>query len=400
MNNFSPIEEALLAFNEGKLIVVVDDEHRENEGDIIFAAQHATKDKINFCATKAKGLICIAIDQNIANNIGLIPIKSNKKDAFQTAFYTPIDGAHEHGITTGISADERAITAKLVTQDNITNADFITPGHLFPVIAKQGGTLVRAGHTEAAVDLCNLTKQKKAAIICEIMNEQGDMMRRDALFKFANENQLPIITIQQIIDFRKQNEFFVEKISETNLPTKNGNFKAIAFRNIYTQQEHLAIYKNNNQSLKPIVRFHSECLTGDVFGSCKCDCQNQLQQALQKIEENGNGVVIYLKGQEGRGIGLANKIAAYNLQEQGYDTYEANIKLGLQSDARNYDDAICILKQLNLNNFYFITNNPKKMEALNQYHLNYEQMILASNKTEENKKYLETKANIAKHTII
>jgi 3,4-dihydroxy 2-butanone 4-phosphate synthase / GTP cyclohydrolase II len=400
MNNFSPIEEALQAFKNGKLIVVVDDEHRENEGDIIFSAETATQEKINFCATHGKGLICIAIDNNTAKRIGISPIASNKKDAFQTAFYTPIDGAHEHGITTGISANERAITARLVTHEQAMPSDFITPGHLFPVVAKEQGVLLRPGHTEAAVDLCKLTQQKPAAIICEIMNKEGDMMRRKELFAFAKQHELPIITIQQVIQYRKQSENYIERISSTTLPTKQGLFEAIAFKNIITTQEHLVLYKNEHTNNKPIVRFHSECLTGDVFSSQKCDCQHQLHQALLQINDNGNGALIYLKGHEGRGIGLANKIAAYHLQEKGLNTYEANTELGLPEDARNYDDAIAILKKMNLNDFLFITNNPKKIEAVQKANFTFEQMSIKSEVTKANEKYLLTKKIMANHTIL
>ncbi len=397
---FDKIEEALKAFKEGQAIVVVDAESRENEGDIIIAAEKATQENVNFCASQGKGLICIAIDEVTAKRLNLQPVNSNHQDNFHTAFYDSIDAGQQFGITTGISAKERAITAKLIADKTSKPNDFIKPGHLFPVVAKQNGVLVRAGHTEASVDLCNITGQYPAAIICEIMQEDGDMMRREALHFFAQKNSLKIISTQQIIEYRKQTENFIEQVSIAKLPTQFGDFNIRIFKNILTQVEQVVIEKNTNQSNKPIVRIHSECLTGDAFGSLKCDCQKQLHSALQMIEANGNGFVIYMKNHEGRGIGIGNKIAAYHLQEQGYNTFEANEHLGLPADARDYQDAVWILKKLEIETFDLITNNPKKIAALKNAGFNFNQIQVALPSNTHNKKYLKEKVDLAHHNII
>ena len=360
---FNTIDEALIAFKNGNPILVVDDESRENEGDIIFPAALATQEKLNLCAAQAKGLICIAIDPTVAKRLNLKPVSSNHLDPFHTAFYDSIDASSHFGITTGISARERAITAKHIANPNSMPSDFIKPGHLFPVVAKSNGVLIRQGHTEAAVDLCKLTNHEPAAIICEVMDDKGNMMRRDGLFEFAKSHTLPIITIQQIIDYRNKTENHLLYVSKSVLPTLFGNFDITVYENYLSGVEHVLISMNASNN-KPLVRIHSECLTGDVFGSLRCDCQQQLHNALSLIAENGNGYVIYLRGQEGRGIGIGNKIAAYALQEQGLNTYEANEKLGLPSDNRNYIDAIWLLKILKLNSFLLISNNPQKVNAL------------------------------------
>ncbi len=396
---FNKIEEALASFKNGNPIVVVDDESRENEGDIIFPADMATQERLNFCAVEARGLVCIAIDKSTAIRLDLRPMNSNHKDNFHTAFYDSIDATQQWGISTGISAKERAITAKHISSKNSKPTDFIKPGHLFPIVAKENGVLVRSGHTEAAVDLCILTEHEPAAIICEIMNEQGDMMRRDGLFVFAKKHELNIITIQQIIDYRNANENHIELVSTASLPTEFGVFTIKAFRNTLTKIEHVAVFKNTNTSVKPFVRIHSECLTGDIFGSQRCDCQNQLHTALSKISEIEHGYLIYLKGQEGRGIGIANKIAAYQLQETGIDTYQANTNLGLPKDNRVYQDAIWILKNMGVDNFDLMTNNPKKIEALRFSNFTFNVVSLPANPTPHNLKYLQDKISIAQHTI-
>jgi 3,4-dihydroxy 2-butanone 4-phosphate synthase/GTP cyclohydrolase II len=395
---FNTIDEALIAFKNGNPILVVDDESRENEGDIIFPAVLATQEKLNLCATQAKGLICIAIDVTIAKRLNLAPVSSNHLDPFHTAFYDSIDASSLFGITTGISAKERAITAKHIANPNSKPSDFIKPGHLFPVVAKSNGVLVRQGHTEAAVDLCKLTNHEPAAIICEVMDDEGNMMRRDGLFEFAKSHLLPIITIQQIIDYRNKTENHLLFVSKSVLPTSFGNFDVTIYENYLTGIEHVLISMNATNN-KPIVRIHSECLTGDVFGSLRCDCQQQLHNALSLIAENGNGYVIYLRGQEGRGIGIGNKIAAYALQEQGLNTYEANEKLGLPSDNRNYIDAIWLLKILKLNTFLLISNNPQKVNALVNAGFDFTIVQLPITANEQNKKYLNDKIELGKHTI-
>jgi 3,4-dihydroxy 2-butanone 4-phosphate synthase/GTP cyclohydrolase II len=395
---FNKIEEALEAFKLGNPILVVDDESRENEGDIIFSASKATQDKLNLCAKEAKGLVCIAMDPSIAKKLDLKPVSSNHLDPFHTAFYDSIDAMPQFGITTGISAKERAITAALVADPNSQPNDFIKPGHLFPVVAKKQGVLVRQGHTEAAVDLCKLTEQEPAAIICEVMDADGNMMRREGLFEFAKKHELPMITIQQIVDYRNSKENHLLFVSKAKLPTQFGEFDIQVFENYLTGVEQVVISSNANNN-KPIVRIHSECLTGDVFGSKRCDCQDQLHQSLSLIAKNGNGYLIYLKGQEGRGIGIGNKIAAYALQENGMNTYEANEALGLPRDKRNYVDAIWILKALHIDHFQFISNNPEKIDALKKAGFDLDVIQLASASNEHNFKYLSDKIELAKHTL-
>lgn len=395
---FNKIEEALEAFKLGNPILVVDDESRENEGDIIFAASKATQEKLNLCAKEAKGLVCIAMDPSIAERLDLKPVSSNHLDPFHTAFYDSIDAMPQFGITTGISAKERAITAALVSDPNSKPSDFIKPGHLFPVVAKKQGVLVRQGHTEAAVDLCKLTEQAPAAIICEVMDADGNMMRREGLFEFAKKHELPMITIQQIVDYRNSKENHLLFVSKAKLPTEYGELDIQVFENYLTGVEQVVVSSNTTQN-KPIVRIHSECLTGDVFGSKRCDCQDQLHQSLSMIAANGNGYLIYLKGHEGRGIGIGNKIAAYALQENGMNTYEANEALGLPRDKRNYIDAIWILKALHIDQFQFISNNPEKIDALKKAGFDFEVIQVASKSNDHNLKYLSDKIELAKHTL-
>jgi 3,4-dihydroxy 2-butanone 4-phosphate synthase/GTP cyclohydrolase II len=395
---FNKIEEALEAFKLGNPILVVDDESRENEGDIIFAASKATQEKLNLCAKEAKGLVCIAMDPSIAKRLDLKSVSSNHLDPFHTAFYDSIDAMPQFGITTGISAKERAITAALVSDPNSKPSDFIKPGHLFPVVAKKQGVLVRQGHTEAAVDLCKLTEQAPAAIICEVMDADGNMMRREGLFEFAKKHELPMITIQQIVDYRNSKENHLLFVSKAKLPTEYGELDIQVFENYLTGVEQVVVSSNTTQN-KPIVRIHSECLTGDVFGSKRCDCQDQLHQSLSMIAANGNGYLIYLKGHEGRGIGIGNKIAAYALQENGMNTYEANEALGLPRDKRNYIDAIWILKALHIDQFQFISNNPEKIDALKKAGFDFEVIQVDSKSNDHNLKYLSDKIKLAKHTL-
>jgi 3,4-dihydroxy 2-butanone 4-phosphate synthase/GTP cyclohydrolase II len=414
---FDKVQEALDAFKKGESIILVDDEDRENEGDIVFPASFATQDKINLCATFARGLVCIAMHHSIAKKIGITPVNTNHADPFHTAFFDSIDAIPALGITTGISAKERAITASHVVHPFAKPSDFIKPGHLFPVVAKEGGLMTRKGHTEAAVDLCLLTDLAPAAIICEIMDDRGDMLRRDGLVNFAKKHQLKIITIEQLIEYRKLHAvdlkltsinvsnldkvdpFTIELIAESALPTEFGIFQSKVFQNSITKETHVVLAMEDNTAKKPIVRFHSECLTGDVFGSLRCDCKAQLHNALEQIARNQHGYLIYLKGHEGRGIGIGPKIAAYALQERGFNTFDANKQLGLAEDNRNYEDAIAILKYLNVNHFAFITNNPDKLSAVLKAGLDCEQIIVTPFVTDENKKYLQDKASIANHTI-
>lgn len=395
---FNTIEETLLAFKNGDPILVVDDESRENEGDIIFPADTATQEKLNLCAVEAKGLVCIAMDPKIAKRLQLSPVASNHMDAFHTAFYDSIDATAALGITTGISAKERAITAAHIANPESKPTDFIKPGHLFPVVAKTNGVLVRQGHTEAAVDLCKLTNHEPAAIICEVMDQDGNMMRRDGLFEFAKRLNLKVITIQQIIDYRNKTENHLLFVSKAELPTSFGVFEIEVFENILTGVEHVLISMKKSDN-KPIVRIHSECLTGDIFGSLRCDCQQQLHTALSLIAQNGHGYIVYLKGQEGRGIGIGNKIAAYALQEQGLNTYEANEKLGLPKDARNYIDATWMLKAMHIDDFYLMSNNPLKIKALTDAGFTFNILQVPVTSNEKNTQYLNDKIELGKHTI-
>ncbi|NBV10421.1 MAG: 3,4-dihydroxy-2-butanone-4-phosphate synthase [Chitinophagia bacterium] len=414
---FDTVQEALDAFKLGQPIILVDDEDRENEGDIVFPAALASQKKINFCAKYARGLVCIAMHPSVAKQIGIVPVNTNHADPFHTAFYDSIDAIPALGITTGISAKERAITARQVVSPSAKPSDFIKPGHLFPVVAKEGGLLVRKGHTEAAVDLCLLTEMAPAAIICEIMDEEGDMLRRNGLVDFAKNHQLKMISIEQLIEYRKAVALdlqmqssdpnktaeiahsTMELIAEAQLPTEFGLFKSLVFENKHTKETHVVLFMDNEKSNKPMVRFHSECLTGDVFGSVRCDCKAQLTNALEQIAKNKHGYLIYLKGHEGRGIGIGQKIAAYALQDQGENTFQANLSLGLPEDARNYQDAIAILNHLQVNQFLFITNNPDKVAAIQVAGFQFEQMIVPPFVTEQNKKYLQDKATVANHKI-
>ncbi len=395
---FNTIEEALLDFKNGNPILVVDDESRENEGDIIFPADAATQEKLNFCASQARGLVCIAIESKIAKRLNLAPVSSNHLDPFHTAFYDSIDASQALGITTGISAKERAITAAHIAHPNSKPSDFIKPGHLFPLVAKTNGVLVRQGHTEAGVDLCKLTAHEPAAVICEVMDNEGNMMRREGLFEFAKKHALKVITIQQIVDYRNLTENHMLFVSKSLLPSSFGNFEIEVYENSLTGIEEVLISMKKTEN-KPIVRIHSECLSGDIFGSLRCDCQQQLHSALSLIAENGHGYIVYLKGQEGRGIGIGNKIAAYALQEQGLNTYEANEKLGLPKDARTYINAIWILKALHINDFYLMSNNPDKIAALTKSGLIFNILQVPVSSTVHNQKYLSDKIEIGKHSI-
>jgi 3,4-dihydroxy 2-butanone 4-phosphate synthase/GTP cyclohydrolase II len=406
---FNSVSDALIAFKNGKAIIVVDDEDRENEGDIVIPASSCTPDQLNFCATYGKGLVCIAIDHNTAIRLDLQKQRSNKKDPHHTAFLDAIDAVTEYGTTTGISAFDRSITAQLVANPNSTSSDFIKPGHLFPVLSKKGGLLERKGHTEAAVDLCKLCDLPPVAIICEIMEEDGTMMRRNGLANFAQQHQLKIISINQLIDYIQSTETKFESnhflpdcslYSSSTLPTEFGEFTIEVFRNTLTGMEHSVLSTQKNSSVDPLIRIHSECITGDVFHSLKCDCGKQLTDALAAIAERGHGYLIHLKGHEGRGIGIGNKIATYELQKKGVNTYEANEQLGFQADARNYQDAIEILRFYKFTNGVLISNNPNKQKSLEDEGFIVTIQSLPSKENDFNSQYLNDKKNIGNHTII
>jgi len=396
---FDTVEKALVDFAKGKPIIVVDDESRENEGDIIISASLATPDLVNFCVQEGRGLLCIAIDDTIANRLDLRKVRSNHKDHFHTAFLDSVDAIATHGVSTGISASDRATTARLIANEKSTPADFSTPGHLFPLLAVSGGVLVRNGHTEASVDLCKLAGLPPAALICEILDKDGTMLRRAGLRNFADQHQLSIISIALLQRYRREREVICVSQSTASLPTKYGDFTIEVFRNRFTGIEHTLLSAKADLSKTPIVRLHSECLTGDVLGSARCDCGSQLKLALRAIQQHGHGYLIYVRGHEGRGIGLTAKIAAYALQEEGMNTYEANQALGYHSEQRDFSDAIEILKKLQLPTFTLLTNNPYKINLLREASFNFEVKSIQTTPTPQNRKYLSDKASIGAHSI-
>ncbi len=400
---FDPIEAALLDLKAGRAIVVVDDEGRENEGDLIGAAQFATPDMINFMAVEARGLICLAATGDRLDELDL-PLMVNKNtDSNQTAFTVSVDASPQLGVTTGISAEDRARTIQAIINPQTKPADLRRPGHIFPLRAKSGGVLQRAGHTEAAVDLVSLAGLYPAGVICEIQNFDGSMARLPQLVSYAREHKLKLISIADLISYRLQNERFVVRETVTNLPSEFGRFQIYAYRNTLDNSEHVAIVKGDPQRFtqEPVmVRMHSECLTGDALGSLRCDCRMQLQAALKMIENADQGVVVYLR-QEGRGIGLINKLKAYSLQDLGLDTVEANERLGFPADLRNYGVGAQILNDLGIHKIRLITNNPRKIAGLKGYGLEVvDRVPLLIEATEFNSQYLATKAEKLGHLFL
>ena len=397
---FNTIEEAIEDLRQGKPVVMADDEDRENEGDVIIAAEFATPQAVNFLITNCRGVLCLSMTKERADKLRLTQMVTPSLDPCGTAFTQSIDATEEFGVSTGVSAYDRSKTIQVAIDDNTKPTDLLRPGHVFPLVARAGGVLERVGHTEASVDLTRLAGLKPAAVICEIVNEDGTMARRDDLSNFAKKHGLKFVTVAQLIEYRLKKEMFMKREAEANLPTKFGDFKIYGYTNTLHQIDQVALVKDDGSDKIPMVRVHSECLTGDVFHSQKCDCQNQLETALKLISDYGKGALIYLRGHEGRGIGLVNKIKAYALQEKGEDTVQANLSLGFSADLRNYGIGAQILKDLGYTKFKLITNNPKKIIALNGYGLEVaERVALKPELNEYNEKYIHTKVDKMEHLI-
>ena len=364
MFKFNTIEEAIEDIRQGKMIVVVDDEDRENEGDLIMAAELIRPQDINFMAKQAGGLICMPMEKERLDELNIDMMVTNNTDKKQTAFTVSIDASD---CETGISAFERAHTIQKMLDPKATPEDFSRPGHIFPLIARKNGVLVRAGHTEAAVDLTRLAGLYPAGVICEIMNEDGSMARVPDLMEYVKKHDLKIVTIADLIEYRRKNEVLVERVTEAEMPTKYGNFRVYGYVNKINGEHHVALVKGDVTTDEPVLcRVHSECLTGDAFGSLRCDCGDQLTEAMKRIEKNGRGVLLYMR-QEGRGIGLINKLRAYNLQDDGMDTVEANVALGFKPDLRDYGIGAEILAHLGVKKLVLMTNNPLKVKGLGGY---------------------------------
>jgi 3,4-dihydroxy 2-butanone 4-phosphate synthase / GTP cyclohydrolase II len=395
---FNRIEEVLTDLPKGKMVIVVDDADRENEGDLIMAAQFTTPAAVNFMAKYGRGLICVPTTSERLQQLGIERMVRQNRETFKTDFQISVDAAH--GITTGISAADRAETIRIMSEPTAVPEDLVQPGHVFPLRARPGGVLQRAGHTEAAVDLVRLAGGRPIGVICEIMSDDGSMARLPELVKFARRHRLKICTIADLIQFRRTREKLVERVEVVKMPTDYGDFDLYLYKSKLDGQHHLALVCGEVAG-KPgvLVRVHSECLTGDVFGSKRCDCGPQLQQALRQVSEAGRGVVVYMR-QEGRGIGLAPKIKAYKLQEQGYDTVEANQKLGYEMDLREYGLGAQILADLGLKTIRLLTNNPRKVVGLEGYGLEIvEQVPIRVKPNPHNARYLETKRKKLGHLL-
>jgi 3,4-dihydroxy 2-butanone 4-phosphate synthase/GTP cyclohydrolase II len=393
-----PIEAALADLRKGRMVIVVDDEDRENEGDLVMAAEKVTPEAVNFMAKHGRGLICVPATAERLAQLGIDEMVAQNRETFRTAFQVSVDAAH--GITTGISAADRARSIQVMVDPTATPSDLVQPGHVFPLRAKPGGVLQRAGHTEAAVDLARLAGFRPMGVICEIMDDDGSMMRLPQLRRFAKKHRLKICSIQDLIQHRRRREKLVERVETVRMPTQYGDFQLHLYRAETDGKHHVALVFGEVAGDEPsLVRVHSECLTGDVFGSLRCDCGPQLQQALRQIADSGRGVLVYMR-QEGRGIGLVSKIRAYKLQEQGYDTVQANLKLGYGMDLREYGIGAQILADLGVRKIRLLTNNPRKVVGLEGYGLEIvDQVPIRIRPNPHNRRYLRTKREKLGHLL-
>jgi 3,4-dihydroxy 2-butanone 4-phosphate synthase/GTP cyclohydrolase II len=387
---FSTIEEAITDIQQGKMIVIVDDEDRENEGDLMVAAEKTTPEIINFMAKFGRGLICLTLTEKRTRELGLNMMVEDNQSAFETPFTVSIDA--RNGVSTGISAADRAHTIKVAIDPESSRGDLVKPGHIFPLRAKNGGVLVRMGQTEASVDIARIAGLQPYGVICEIMNDDGTMARVSHLTKFIKEHDLKMITTKDLAEYRLKQEALVEEVTSTILPTHSGEFRSVVFKNILNDQTHIALVKGEIQADEPtLVRVHSQCLTGDVFGSYRCDCGEQLKKSMEMIDQEGKGVLLYLY-QEGRGIGIVNKMKAYALQDEGKDTVQANEELGFKPDLRDYGIGAQILRKLGLGKIRIMTNNPRKIVGLEGYGLQMvERVQIEVQAKKDNIKYLRTK---------
>jgi 3,4-dihydroxy 2-butanone 4-phosphate synthase/GTP cyclohydrolase II len=395
----STIQEAIEDIKNGKMVILVDDEDRENEGDLCMAAEHVTPEAINFMAKHGRGLICLSMAGDLADRMELPLMTTNNKSQFGTAFTISIEA--RRGVTTGISAKDRATTILTAVADDAQPSDLVSPGHVFPIRARKGGVLVRTGQTEGSVDLARLAYLKPAGVICEIMKEDGTMARMPDLELFAKEHGIKIVTVADLIDFRMQHERLIKRVAEANLPTKyGGEFKIIVYENDVDVMKHIALVKGDiHPDDEVLVRVHSECVTGDLFGSLRCDCGDQLHKAMEMVDQAGKGVIVYMH-QEGRGIGLANKIKAYELQEQGRDTVEANIELGFKEDLRDYGIGAQILVDLGVRKMRLMTNNPKKIVGVEGYGVEVvERVPIEIQPNKDSVRYLKTKKDKMGHLL-